>query len=71
MKFLIKHHSLSFVFMVTLSHLCQAGVGLMALQQFGGVNGIGFYVKSLFTLAGMQKPEHYRWLYLLKLYILN
>lgn len=29
-----------------------AGVGLMALQQFGGVNGIGFYVKSLFTLAG-------------------
>ena len=31
----------------------------MALQQFGGVNGIGFYVKSLFTTAGMQKfkPE--------------
>uniref|UniRef100_A0A0A0LW38 Major facilitator superfamily (MFS) profile domain-containing protein n=1 Tax=Cucumis sativus TaxID=3659 RepID=A0A0A0LW38_CUCSA len=29
-----------------------AGVGLMALQQFGGVNGIGFYVKSLFTTAG-------------------
>lgn len=39
--------------------LWQAGVGLMALQQFGGVNGIGFYVKSLFTTAGMQKfkPE--------------
>ncbi|XP_038877690.1 sugar transporter ERD6-like 5 isoform X1 [Benincasa hispida] len=28
------------------------GVGLMVLQQFGGVNGIGFYVKSLFTSAG-------------------
>ncbi|KAG6588461.1 Sugar transporter ERD6-like 5, partial [Cucurbita argyrosperma subsp. sororia] len=30
-----------------------AGVGLMALQQFGGVNGIKFYVKSLFTTAGL------------------
>ncbi|XP_008450688.3 sugar transporter ERD6-like 5 isoform X2 [Cucumis melo] len=28
------------------------GLGLMVLQQFGGVNGIAFYVTSLFTSAG-------------------
>ncbi|CAF2152243.1 unnamed protein product [Brassica rapa] len=29
------------------------GVGLMALQQFGGVNGISFYASSIFVSAGL------------------
>ncbi|RID79545.1 hypothetical protein BRARA_A02276 [Brassica rapa] len=29
------------------------GVGLMALQQFGGVNGISFYASSIFVSAGI------------------
>ena len=30
----------------------QAGVGLMALQQLGGVNGILFYASEVFVSAG-------------------
>lgn len=32
--------------------LVQVGVGLMIVQQFGGVNGIGFYASSIFVSAG-------------------
>ncbi|CAL5193615.1 unnamed protein product [Lathyrus oleraceus] len=28
------------------------GVGLMVCQQFGGINGVGFYASSIFDLAG-------------------
>ncbi|KAI5416432.1 hypothetical protein KIW84_041483 [Lathyrus oleraceus] len=30
----------------------QIGVGLMVCQQFGGINGVGFYASSIFDLAG-------------------
>jgi MFS transporter, SP family, ERD6-like sugar transporter len=30
----------------------QVGVGLMALQQFGGVNSICFYASEIFVSAG-------------------
>ncbi|GAB4855500.1 hypothetical protein Ancab_024118 [Ancistrocladus abbreviatus] len=34
-------------------HICfKVGVGLMVLQQFGGVNGIAFYASSIFESAG-------------------
>jgi MFS transporter, SP family, ERD6-like sugar transporter len=32
----------------------QVGVGLMALQQFGGVNGICFYASEIFVSAGIE-----------------
>ncbi|MQL68956.1 hypothetical protein Taro_001249 [Colocasia esculenta] len=35
-----------------LSLLAIVGVGLMVLQQFGGVNGIAFYASSVFVSAG-------------------
>ncbi|CAL5415853.1 unnamed protein product [Camellia sinensis] len=31
----------------------QIGVGLMVFQQFGGINGIGFYVSQTFVAAGL------------------
>ena len=31
---------------------CQVGVGLMVLQQFGGVNAIVFYASAIFISAG-------------------
>lgn len=31
----------------------QIGIGLMVCQQFGGINGICFYIKSIFELAGI------------------
>ncbi|KAJ7978028.1 Sugar transporter ERD6-like [Quillaja saponaria] len=34
------------------SHSLIVGVGLMILQQFGGVNGIAFYASSIFISAG-------------------
>ncbi|KAM3696109.1 hypothetical protein ACB094_06G014000 [Castanea mollissima] len=34
------------------AYLLQVGVGLMVLQQFGGVNGIAFYASAIFILAG-------------------
>ncbi|OMP06580.1 Sugar/inositol transporter [Corchorus olitorius] len=33
-------------------HSVTIGVGLMAFQQFGGVNGIGFYTRETLTFAG-------------------
>ncbi|KAI9119047.1 hypothetical protein K1719_009722 [Acacia pycnantha] len=33
-------------------HAVTIGVGLMFLQQFGGVNGIGFYASEIFVSAG-------------------
>lgn len=30
----------------------QVGVGLMVLQQFGGVNGIAYYASAIFVSAG-------------------
>lgn len=30
----------------------KVGVGLMVLQQFGGVNGIAFYASAIFITAG-------------------
>ncbi|XAR57147.1 hypothetical protein NMG60_11025185 [Bertholletia excelsa] len=32
------------------------GVGLMVFQQFGGINGIGFYASQTFTDAGLPSP---------------
>ncbi|MBS2600049.1 MFS transporter, partial [Salmonella enterica subsp. enterica serovar Typhimurium] len=34
------------------AHSLIVGVGLMVLQQFGGVNGIAFYASSIFESAG-------------------
>ncbi|GAV63220.1 Sugar_tr domain-containing protein [Cephalotus follicularis] len=34
------------------AHSLTVGVGLMVLQQFGGVNGISFYAGAIFTSAG-------------------
>ncbi|KAK9161406.1 hypothetical protein Syun_007747 [Stephania yunnanensis] len=34
------------------AHSLIVGVGLMILQQFGGVNGIAFYASAIFTTAG-------------------
>ncbi|KDP23561.1 hypothetical protein JCGZ_23394 [Jatropha curcas] len=34
------------------AHSLIVGVGLMVLQQFGGVNGIAFYASSIFVAAG-------------------
>ena len=31
------------------------GVGLMVLQQFGGVNGIAFYASAIFITAGRKR----------------
>lgn len=35
----------------------QAGVGLMALQQLGGVNGVLFYASEVFVSAGNDQSE--------------
>ncbi|KAA8527512.1 hypothetical protein F0562_034773 [Nyssa sinensis] len=49
------------------------GVGLMVFQQFGGINGIGFYVSETFVAAGsynygrsningqIRKKDHFLW----------
>ena len=34
------------------THLLVVGVGLMVLQQFGGVNAIAFYASAIFISAG-------------------
>ncbi|KAL9670455.1 hypothetical protein QQ045_008007 [Rhodiola kirilowii] len=34
-------------------HICSNGVGLMIFQQFGGINGIGFYASETFVSAGL------------------
>lgn len=36
----------------------EVGVGLMVLQQFGGVNAIAYYASAIFTSAG----ERERWI---------
>ncbi|KAK9288742.1 hypothetical protein L1049_017206 [Liquidambar formosana] len=33
------------------------GVGLMVFQQFGGINGIGFYASETFVSAGLSSPK--------------
>ncbi|GMH07771.1 hypothetical protein Nepgr_009611 [Nepenthes gracilis] len=40
------------IFQRRYTHSLIVGVGLMALQQFGGVNGIVFYASSIFESAG-------------------
>ena len=35
----------------------QIGVGLMVFQQFGGINGICFYVSNIFESAGNETFE--------------
>lgn len=36
--------------------LYQVGVGLMVLQQLGGVNAIAYYASGIFVSAGKVKP---------------
>lgn len=38
--------------MIKDSKSCKVGVGLMVLQQFGGVNAIAFYASAIFISAG-------------------
>uniref|UniRef100_A0A5B7B0P4 Putative sugar transporter ERD6-like 16 n=2 Tax=Davidia involucrata TaxID=16924 RepID=A0A5B7B0P4_DAVIN len=38
-------------------HSVIIGVGLMVFQQFGGVNGIGFYVSETFVAAGLSSGK--------------
>lgn len=37
---------------VLIQVIIQVGVGLMVLQQFGGVNAIAYYASAIFELAG-------------------
>lgn len=38
--------------MVNFRNYVQVGVGLMVLQQFGGVNAIAYYASGIFSSAG-------------------
>ncbi|KAJ6821432.1 sugar transporter ERD6-like 5 [Iris pallida] len=38
-------------------HAVIVGVGLMAFQQFGGINGVGFYASSVFVSAGFSSGK--------------
>lgn len=38
-------------------HPMIVGVGLMVFQQFGGINGIGFYVSETFVSAGISSGK--------------
>jgi hypothetical protein len=45
-----------FLFFFLKDQFCgQVGVGLMAFQQLGGVNGILFYASEVFVSAGKEK----------------
>lgn len=43
-------------YIIPVSKYIQVGVGLMVLQQFGGVNAIAYYASSIFESAGEQSP---------------
>ncbi|KZV43032.1 hypothetical protein F511_21428, partial [Dorcoceras hygrometricum] len=50
-----KESSIMELFQRKYAHSLLIGVGLMVLQQFGGVNAIGYYASSIFVSAGFSE----------------
>lgn len=48
----IRKFSVNGEFLLKIFRFIQVGGGLMALQQFGGVNAIAYYASAIFSSAG-------------------